>query len=100
MNLIQINIDKIIALCRKYKVKSMYAFGSVLTQKFSDESDIDLLVNFNSEIDYTNYADNILDLYAELKSVFGKDVDLVDESALQNPYFIKEIDRTKHLIYG
>ena len=100
MNLINQNIEQVLALCKKYKVKTMYVFGSILTPRFNDKSDVDLLVNFSNDIDYLSYADNILDLYADLKSLFGRDIDLVDESAIKNPYFKKEIERTKQLIYG
>ena len=100
MNLISQNIEQVLALCKKYKVKTMYVFGSILTHRFNENSDVDLLVNFSNDIDYLSYADNILDLYAELKSLFGRDIDLVDESAIKNPYFKKEIERTKQLIYG
>ena len=57
MNLIYDNLDKIIALCKKYKVKNMYVFGSILTPRFNDDSDVDLLFNFNSEVNY-NYYNN------------------------------------------
>ena len=100
MYLIQQNIDKIISLCRKYKVKNMYVFGSILTSRFNEEGDVDLLVNFSNELDYLSYADNILDLYADLKDLFGRNVDLVDESSIKNPYFKKQIAQTKQLIYG
>lgn len=100
MHLIQQNIEKIISLCRKYKVKNMYVFGSILTPQFNDDSDVDLLVNFLNELDYLSYADNILDLYADLKDIFGRNVDLVDEASVKNPYFKKELDQTKQLIYG
>ena len=78
----------------------MYAFGSILTQQFNDKSDIDLLVNFTDDIDYLTYADNILDFYAELKSLFNREIDLVDETYIKNPYFKKEVENTKQLIYG
>ena len=100
MNLINQNLEHVLALCKKYKVKTMYVFGSILTSRFNDKSDVDLLVNFSNDIDYLSYADNILDLYADLKSLFGREIDLVDESAIKNPYFKKEIERTKQLIYG
>ena len=100
MNIIQENIDMLFALCRKYKVKTMYVFGSILTPRFNDASDIDLLVNFNPDIDYLSYGDNILDFYSDLKALFGRNVDLVDEAAIKNPFFKKEVERTKHLIYG
>lgn len=62
MHLINDNIQ-LFALCRKYKVNKLYAFGSILTDRFNENSDVDILVNFNSEIDHNNYADNFFDLY-------------------------------------
>ena len=100
MDLIYDNLDKIIALCKKYKVKNMYVFGSILTPRFNDDSDVDLLFNFNSEINYNNYAENFFTLYDELRSTFRREIDLVDEHTIRNPYFKEEIDDTKKLIYG
>lgn len=100
MHLITDNIQKLFALCRRYKVSKLYAFGSILTPRFNDNSDVDILVNFNSEIDHNNYADNFIELYNALKTLFGRDVDLVDETSVRNPYFKEELEETKHLIYG
>lgn len=100
MHLINDNIQKIFALCGKYKVKTLYAFGSILTPRFNEQSDVDILVNFNPEVDHNQYADNFIDFYNELKRLFNRDVDLVDESAVRNPYFRQELEETKHLIYG
>ena len=59
MRLIELNMDRIIELCKKYKVKYLYAFGSILTNRFNDESDVDLLVRFNdSEIPLLEFGDN------------------------------------------
>lgn len=100
MHLINDNIHRLFALCKKYKVRKLYLFGSILTSKFNENSDIDILVNFNSEIDHNTYADNFLDFYHALKSLFNRDIDLVDETAVKNPYFKEELEETKHLIYG
>lgn len=100
MHLITENLQKLFALCRKYKVSKLYAFGSILTSKFNDSSDVDILVNFNTEIDHNNYADNFIDLYNALKSLFGREIDLVDETSIRNPYFKQEVEETKQLIYG
>jgi hypothetical protein len=99
MHLINDNIHKLFVLCKKHKVKQLYAFGSILTPRFNENSDIDLLVNFNAEIDHNNYADNYFDFYHALKSLFGRDVDLVDETSVNNHFFKEELDETKHLIY-
>ena len=100
MHLINDNIHKLFALCQTHKVNKLYAFGSILTSRFTDNSDVDFLVNFNSEINHNNYADNFIDFYNALKSLFGRDVDLVDETSVSNPYFKQEIDETKRIIYG
>ncbi len=100
MHLITDNIQKLFALCKAHKVNKLYAFGSILTPRFNESSDVDILVDFNSEIDYTNYADNYFEFYNALKILFNRDVDLVDETSVKNPYFKEELDDTKYLIYG
>ncbi len=100
MKLISDNINNRFALCKKYTVSKLYAFGSILTSRFNEESDVDILVNFSPEVNHNNYLDNFLDFYHSLKSLFGREVDLVDETTLRNPYLIEEIERTKYLIYG
>lgn len=100
MHLINDNIQKLFELCRKYKVNKLYLFGSILTSRFNDNSDVDFLVDFSSEIDHNTYADNYFDFYYALKNLFGRDVDLVDETTIKNPYFKEELEETKYLIYG
>lgn len=99
MKLIEMNIDKIIALCKKYKVAKLWVFGSILTDRFNDDSDVDFSVIF--------HYDQIQDLFViffdfieELQQLLGRKVDLVDETAVKNSYFRQELDSTKHLIYG
>ncbi|MCM1377922.1 MAG: nucleotidyltransferase domain-containing protein [Prevotella sp.] len=85
MHIITENIHKLFALCRKYKVHKLYAFGSILTNRFNKDSDNDILVNFNSDIYYSNYSDNFIDFYNALKALFCREVDLVDETSVKNP---------------
>ena len=62
MKLIELNMDKIIALCIKYKVAKLWVFGSILTPRFNDESDVDFSVSFDkSRIELPDYADNYFD---------------------------------------
>jgi predicted nucleotidyltransferase len=93
------NIDKIKALCVKYNVKSLFAFGSVCTDEFHDNSDIDLLIAFHS-MDYGDYADSYFALADKFEELFKRPVDLITDKSLSNPYFIKSIDQTKTRIYG
>lgn len=100
MKLIELNISKIAELCKKYRVKSLAVFGSIQTDRFNDDSDVDLLVNFDEDVTYHTYADNYFGLHDSLCSLFGRDVDLVDKTAVRNKYFKEELDETKRLIYG
>jgi hypothetical protein len=80
-------------------VKSLYAFGSVLTDKFNDKSDIDLIVNF-SDVQLLDYADNYFDLKFSLEDTFKRSVDLLEEKAIKNPYLKRAIEKNMQLIYG
>lgn len=103
MNLIEKNLQEIIELCKKYRVKTLSAFGSVLTERFNENSDIDLLVTFlphnPDDMDF-DYCRNYWDLQDSLEKLFKKEVDLVEEDGLRNKYFIANINRTKQLLYG
>ena len=77
----------------------MYLFGSALTSRFNNDSDIDLLVDFNKE-EISDYFDNFFELKYALEALLGRSVDLVEEKNVRNPYFKKSIDSSKALIYG
>jgi len=93
-------IPQIAMLCKKYRVAAMYVFGSSNTDTFNENSDIDLLVSFRSDVCLEEYADNYFDLMFALDELFGRNVDLVSEKTLSNPYFIRSIEQTKQLIYA
>jgi predicted nucleotidyltransferase len=99
MNLVKKNINTISELCQKHKVKTLYAFGSVLTDKFTDKSDIDLLVSFK-KMPIENYADNYFEMAEKFEQLFNRPIDLVTENSLKNPYFIQSVNNSKQLIYG
>ncbi len=86
-------------LCESHKVKSLYAFGSVLTDKFNTESDIDLIVDFET-LDVLEYADNYFDLKFALQDALKRPIDLLEERAIKNPYFRDAINQQRQLIYG
>jgi len=92
------NISQIESLCKKYKVKELYAFGSVTRKDFKKNSDVDLLVNFK-KLPLLDYADNYFDLIYSLEDVFKRRVDLLTIKSLKNPYFIEEVNETKVKVY-
>ncbi|MCF2496600.1 nucleotidyltransferase family protein [Dyadobacter chenhuakuii] len=89
----------IIKLCEIHKVKSLYAFGSVLTDHFDSKSDIDLIVDF-TPMDVEEYADNYFDFKFSLQDIFQRQVDLLEEKAIKNPYFLQNVNQKKQLVYG
>jgi predicted nucleotidyltransferase len=92
-------IDELKLLCKAYSVRTMYAFGSVCTDTFNDGSDIDLLISFNN-LSIEQYTDNYFDLHYKLQDLFNREIDLLTENSLSNPYFVKGIEKTKQLIYA
>lgn len=99
MKLIEKNIQAISALCKKHKVQRMFVFGSILTNRFNDDSDVDLLVDFN-KAEVEDYFTNFFDLKYALQNLFGRNVDLVEEQTIRNPYLKQCIDASKTLVYG
>jgi predicted nucleotidyltransferase len=98
MNTLSVYKNEINALCANHKVKSLYAFGSVLTHNFNTNSDIDLIVDFK-EIDVKDYADNYFDFKFSLQDIFNRPVDLLEEQAIKNPYFKEDLNKKKVLVY-
>jgi len=99
MNIVEQNIAIVSDLCKQHKVENMYLFGSILTNKFSSESDIDLLVNFG-DVNLYHYFDNYMELKDGLEQLFNRPVDLVEEKTVKNPVLRRSIERNKRLIYG
>jgi len=98
MNLIEQHSNQVIELCEKFKVKDLYAFGSVLTDEFNSSSDIDLLIQF-ANVDLMEYFDNYMNLKEAFERLFQRSVDLVENQAIRNPVFRRIVDRDKKLLY-
>jgi predicted nucleotidyltransferase len=99
MSIVESNIEVIRELCSKHKVNKLFVFGSVLTDQFKDQSDIDFVVDF-SGVDLFDYAANYFDLKFSLELLFRRKVDLLEGKAIDNPYLRQSIDSSKRLIYG
>ncbi|GAB2484578.1 nucleotidyltransferase family protein [Algoriphagus taiwanensis] len=99
MNLLEKNTKAIKTLCEKHKVAKLYAFGSILTSAFNNESDVDFLVEFQ-RTDIPDYASNFFELQFGLEDLLERQVDLIEYSAIRNPYFKEEVEETKELIFS
>ena len=98
MNRLQPYTADIIKLCETHKVKSLYVFGSVLTDSFNKESDIDLIVDF-SGIEVENYADHYFAFKFSLEDILKRPVDLLEEKAIKNLYFRQLVNQQIQLVY-
>ena len=103
MHLIESNILIISELCKKYKVRQLYVFGSILTERFNDESDVDFSVDFDKESianEKLDWADLFFGFLHGLEDILGRKVDIVFDKNIANKIFRRELDKTKQLIYG
>jgi uncharacterized protein len=94
--------DKIQALrelCKRYDVKTLYLFGSVCSDKFNNDSDIDILISFK-DLSIEKYTDNYFELHYRLEELFSRKIDLLTENSLSNPFLIESIEETKQLLYA
>jgi predicted nucleotidyltransferase len=85
-------------LCKLNEVKSLSAFGSVLSDRFGRESDVDLIVDLY-ENDPLEYTEKYFNLKFGLEKILGRTIDLLEERSDLNPVVRKEIDRSKIAIY-
>ncbi len=99
MNLVEKNIDKVRDLCKMHRVGKLFVVGSVLNDQFKNDSDIDFLVDFH-DVELYDYADNYFDLKFSLEKLFKRDIDLLEDKAIDNPYLRQSLDLSKQLIYG
>ncbi|MDE5791270.1 MAG: nucleotidyltransferase domain-containing protein [Muribaculaceae bacterium] len=101
MKLIEINLHRIFDICKKFHVKKLWVFGSILTSRFNKESDVDVCVDFDwTKIALNDSAANFFGFQEALENILGRKVDITDDSAVRNPYFREELNETRQLIYG
>ena len=96
----QAYLPEVMRILKEHKVQSAWLFGSVLTDRFTDESDVDFLVRYEPFDNPLEMGDNIWNLRFALEDNLHREIDLINEETLKNPYFIQEINEKKCKIYG
>jgi uncharacterized protein len=94
----------IIALCEKYEVERLYFFGSILTEDFDENSDVDLQVIFpdahkNDNESVCKRGAAKMDIWDDFEQLFGRRVDMLTEKPLKNPYFRLSVETSRKLFY-
>ena len=92
--------DELKEICKELKIKKLYAYGSAVTSdNFRENSDIDFLITFEDNISPEEYSENYFQLQYKLRELFDRDIDVITERSLSNPYFIDSVNKNKVLIY-
>jgi len=99
MNVVSRHINEITDLCSQYEVEELFLFGSILSNDYNSDSDIDMLVSFYTT-DPLAYADNYFNLKFDLESLLQRKIDLVEEKAISNSHFMQQLNMHKIQIYG
>ena len=99
--LIEQHLPAIRQLCAQHRVKRLWVFGSVLTDDFTADSDIDFLYEFDeAHLTPDEELDHLLGMIAGLQRLLGRPVDFVWHGGLRNPYFKAEVEARKQLVYA
>ena len=98
MKVVDIATSEIEDFCHRRKIIEFALFGLILWEDFGPESDVDVLVTFAEDSEWSLY--DLVDMQEELRVMFGRDVDLVLKSGLRNPFRRREILRTQRVIYA
>ncbi|HET8827937.1 MAG TPA: nucleotidyltransferase domain-containing protein [Pelobium sp.] len=94
------HLPQIVMLLKAHKIANACVFGSVLTSNFHKESDVDFIVNLEEGIEPAEAGTHLWNLYDNLKELLNREVDILTERSLKNPYLIEEINKSKLPIYG
>lgn len=98
--LVSSRLPEIHALCRKHAVLRLELFGSAAADDFDPQrSDLDFAVEF-LPVPRHGFKDVYFRLLADLQTLFGRGVDLVEVTAIRNPYFRESLDETKVPLYA
>ena len=101
IDLIEQNRAELADLCRRYRVQTLELFGSAADGAWDqDASDLDFLVEFLPDQNLGPWLSHFFEFKEQLERLFRRPVDLVFASALKNPYFIREVNRTRATLYA
>jgi uncharacterized protein len=98
---IPVDYEAIARFCRKWGVREFALFGSILTDEFRPDSDVDVLISFSDpEPDLGPWGEQLDTMREELEAMFGRRVDLVQKNLVRNPFRRHHILTTRRIIYA
>jgi predicted nucleotidyltransferase len=99
---IELVVPQIAELCRRHRVRKLDVFGSAASGESFDpsQSDVDFFVEFEEGVDLGPWLSEYFRFKEALEELCGHPIDLVLASAPRNPYFVREMNRTRQRIYA
>jgi len=95
---VEVDRNAVADFCRRWRATELSLFGSVLHDGFTPESDVDVLVRFADDAGWSLW--DLVDMREELKALFGREVDLVEEGGLRNPFRRHRILASREILYA
>lgn len=93
-------VDRIVELCRRHGVTSLYLVGSAASGRFDpNRSDYDFLVEFPKGVE-KGWDGPYFKLFLELQAMLGRPVDLIELPNVRNPFLRASLERTKQMLYA
>jgi len=100
IELIENHAAELAELCRTHYVRTLEVFGSAANGKFDPTtSDLDFLVDF-AEVPQGQRSKAYFGLWFGLEDLYFRKVDLVETSAIRNPYFLSSVNENRQVIYA
>ena len=93
---ISIPHDEIAAFCERHHIRKLSLFGSVLREDFGEASDVDVLVQFDSDARVTYF--DMAQMEIELSHLLDRKIDLREPEELSR-YFRERVVNDAQLIY-
>jgi hypothetical protein len=90
--------ERLAGFCRRWRIAEMSLFGSVLGEAFGPGSDVDVLVTFEQDAPWDLW--DFARLEDEVALLLGRKADVVEASAMRNPFFRSDVMRTREVVYA
>ena len=78
---INLSVDQLTEFCRRWKIVELAVFGSVLRSDFKSDSDVDMLVTFAADAQWS-LLDHVR-MQDELSDLLKRNVDLVSRKGIE-----------------
>lgn len=94
----QFDNEELTEFCARWRIRELAVFGSALREDFGPDSDVDVLVTLEKDVPWSLF--DWMDMIEQLKQIFGRDVDLVEKTAIRNPFRRNLVLKNHRVLYA